>query len=80
MEHKCPECSQNLNDADLDIISNKIITRIEESVVSKVVIEVEDKFYRQVGKTFFNKILQWVGLIIVVVSLYLNGKGFIKLD
>lgn len=69
----------NLSEDDIDDISERLLSKIQKDIVDRVALQVEERFYIQMGKTFLNKILQLVGITIVGVFLYLNSKGMLKL-
>jgi len=70
----------NLNEEDIEIISERIILKIQDSLVEEVSTQLENRFLQGIGRVFVNKILQILGLTIVGLFLYLNGKGFLHIN
>jgi hypothetical protein len=50
-------------------------TAIAKEAAKMAVIELETRFYSQVGKTVLTKLLVWVGIAVVAFA---AGKGWIK--
>lgn len=59
-------------------MSEELIEEIAERAAEKALEKMENKMYQTVGKTFINKIFQFIGVILVSAALYLNHKGFLK--
>ena len=60
-----------LNEEDIDAIAEK--------AAEKALIKMETKIYQQVGKTFVNRLFQFLGVVVVGIALYLNSKGFLHI-
>lgn len=74
------EVRYGLSEEDIESISDRLLTKMQNDIVNKVALQVEERLYIQVGKTFLNKLLQLLGITVLGIFLYLNGKGFIKLN
>lgn len=59
-------------------ISEELIEEIAERAADKAVEKMENKMYQTVGKTFINKLFQFIGVVLVSAALYLNHKGLLK--
>ena len=59
-------------------ISEEVIEEIAERAADKAVVKMEIKLYQQVGKTFINKLFQFIGVVLIGIALYLNNKGFLN--
>ncbi len=59
-------------------ISEELIEAIAEKAAEKALEKMENRIYQTVGKTFINKLFQFIGVILVSVAIYLNHKGILK--
>lgn len=61
-------------------ITEAVIEQIAERAAEKAVLKMETRAYQYVGKTFINRITQFIGALIVAFALYLHSKGFFNIN
>ena len=59
-------------------ISEDLIEEIAEKAADKALKKMENRMYQTVGKTFINKLFQFIGVVLVSAAIYLNHKGVLK--
>lgn len=61
------------------VISEELIEEIAEKAANKALEKMETNLYQAVGKTFINKVVQFIGAIVIALGVFLYQKGFLKL-
>jgi len=62
------------------VIPEDLIEDIAERASEKAIIKMEERLYQTVGRTFVDKLLKFIGIVLIAAALYLHNKGYLTLE